>query len=217
MSLAPSERRRPRAWQLVLTVGVLLALSLAAHDALGGGRATAPMPAAFSTDPPLAGAPVPKAQPTRRALGAVSAMAPMVGAPEPTGALSIHGTVTPPRGSGTPATLATTATADGCVARAAGAISAEQAAALVDTFQAVAFQVTGTKDTGRVTFLNSHNPYQGHFYVAVFPTLYDQFPAPPVQYFRGKCVAVQGQIELYRGTPQLVVRTADDIRVLDGP
>jgi DNA/RNA endonuclease YhcR with UshA esterase domain len=52
--------------------------------------------------------------------------------------------------------------------------------------------------------------------VAIFPTLYDQFPAPPAQHFRGRCVVVQGRVELYRGTPQLVVQTADDIRVVEG-
>jgi micrococcal nuclease len=104
---------------------------------------------------------------------------------------------------------------DTCAAQVPGAIEAATAKDYLDTFQAVAFRVADTKDTGRVTFLNSRSPYQGHFYVAIFPTLYDQFPAPPAVYFKGKCVVVQGEVALYRGTPQIVVQTVDDIRVVD--
>jgi len=102
-----------------------------------------------------------------------------------------------------------------CGARAEGAIPAESAGDFADTFQAVEFRVVRTKDTGRVTFLNSHDPYQGHFYVAVFPGDYDEFPEPPANHFRDECIVVQGTIELYRGTPQIVLRSADDVRILE--
>lgn len=101
-----------------------------------------------------------------------------------------------------------------CGSRAEGAIEADAAADQVGTFQAVEFRVVRTKDTGRVTFLNSHDPYAGHFYVAVFPDDYDRFEAPPERLFSGRCVVVQGTIELYDGTPQIVLRDPDDIRVL---
>ncbi len=103
-----------------------------------------------------------------------------------------------------------------CGARVAGAIPADAAGDHVDTFQAVEFEVVRAKDTGKVTFLNSHDPYQGHFYAAVFPTDYADFPAPPADFLAGKCIVVQGRIELYRGAPQIVVRGADDVRVVDG-
>jgi micrococcal nuclease len=85
----------------------------------------------------------------------------------------------------------------------------------VGSFQAVELRVVRTKDTGRVTFLNSHDPYEGHFYVAVFPGDYGEFPGPPVAFFRDRCIVVQGTIELYRGTPQIVLRSAGDVRVLE--
>lgn len=71
------------------------------------------------------------------------------------------------------------------------------------------------RNHGCITFLNSRIPYNGAFYIAIFPTLYDQFPSHPALFFRDKCIVVQGQVELYRGTPQVVVRTVDDIRVVD--
>lgn len=103
-----------------------------------------------------------------------------------------------------------------CGARVAGAIPAEAAADHLETFQAVEFEVVRAKDTGKVTFLNSHDPFQGHFYAAVFPTDYADFPAPPATYLAGKCIVVQGRIELYRGAPQIVVRGAEDVRVVGG-
>ena len=101
-----------------------------------------------------------------------------------------------------------------CGQRTEGAIDAASAASHLDEFQAVEFQVVRTKDTGRVTFLNSHDPFQGYFYVAVFPSDYDRFPEPPAQLFRGRCVVVQGVIELYKGAPQIVLRSPDDIRIV---
>ncbi|MFN2114722.1 MAG: hypothetical protein ACK2T6_03340 [Anaerolineae bacterium] len=101
-----------------------------------------------------------------------------------------------------------------CGERTAGAVSASDASELVDTFQPVEFRVVRTKDTGRVTFLNSHDPYQGYFYVAVFPSEYELFPSPPAQYFKGRCIVVQGAIEVYRGSPQIVLHGSEDVRIV---
>ncbi len=102
-----------------------------------------------------------------------------------------------------------------CGMRSAGAIPAALASQHVDTFQAVEFEVVRTKDTGRVTYLNSHEPYAGHFYVAIFPGDYERFSQPPAILFRGKCIVVQGMIETYRGTPQIVLRSPEDVRILE--
>lgn len=101
-----------------------------------------------------------------------------------------------------------------CGRRAAGAVAATAAAEHLDQFAAVEFAVAGTKDTGKVTFLNSHDPYQGHFYVAIFPDLYGAFPAPPAGLLAGRCVVVQGRVEAFRGVPQIVLRDAADLRDL---
>lgn len=103
-----------------------------------------------------------------------------------------------------------------CGARVAGAIPAEVAGDHLDTYQAVEFEVVRAKDTGKVTFLNAHDPFQGFFYAAIFPTDYASFPAPPAEYLAGKCIVVQGRIELYRGAPQIVVHGVEDVRVVDG-
>lgn len=103
-----------------------------------------------------------------------------------------------------------------CGARVEGAIPADSAADFLDTVQAVELEVVATKDTGKVTFLNSRQDYQGHFYVAIFPDDYAAFPAPPAEHFRGRCVVIQGRIELYRGSPQIVLREPGDLQLVPG-
>jgi hypothetical protein len=210
---APPQDRRTVQW--VLGLGIAGAVALGLADAVGGLPGFTPSQASAvpTVRTPLStlAAPTSPARASRAAPGSGTGVADAaVGTRQSQGS-----TVTPP--GRTVVAPFPDGSADACAARVPGAVTAEQAAALVDTFQAVAFDVVGTKDTGKVTFLNSHQPYQSHFYVAVFPTLYDQFPAPPAQYFKDKCVVVQGQVALYRGTPQLVVQTVDDIRVVDGP
>jgi hypothetical protein len=101
-----------------------------------------------------------------------------------------------------------------CGQRATGSIDSVEAERSAGIDAAVEFRVVGTHDTGKVTFLNSHDPYKDHFYVAIFPDDYDAFPSPPTEYFHGRCVVVQGRIELYRGTAQVVLRRPSDIVVV---
>lgn len=105
-------------------------------------------------------------------------------------------------------------TGEPCGRRATGSVPAEEATKYVDQSAAVEFRVARTFDSGKVTFLNSQDPYEGHFYVAIFPDDYIAFPAPPAEHFDGKCVVVQGRVELYRGTPQIVLRVPEDIVVV---
>ncbi|MCC7020191.1 MAG: thermonuclease family protein [Ardenticatenales bacterium] len=154
----------------------------------------------FATPPDVAGA------------AAGKAAASMAGSQRPSAPLD----AIPLASLATPAADGAVDPSQPCGARVAGAIPAESAGDHLDTYQAVEFEVVRTKDTGKVTFLNSHEPFQSHFYAAVFPTDYADFPAPPAEHFAGRCIVVQGRIELYRGAPQIVVRGAGDVRVVDG-
>jgi hypothetical protein len=209
----------------VLAVGIALAVGIGLWDAVGGAWAAlapAPRPPAVPTavgSGGTGGSGRPgQAGRATGGTGAVAAATAAAGAGASGGlgaAAAVSGTSA--AGLNTPVAGEVPAAApDPCLARVPGAIGAAAAGDHLDSFQAVAFQVVATKDTGKVTFLNSRVPYHGAFYVAIFPTLYDQFPAPPAQHFRGKCVVAQGRVELYRGTPQLVVQSAGDIQVVDG-
>jgi hypothetical protein len=187
---------RPPPWALALALGLLgvvAAVLWSDRDISGGGErvpiAEARAPGGLAETPAhsIGGVIARSSTATRPAIAATAAAAEPAGTPLP------------------------------CGARVPGAIPAAVAGDFVDTFQAVEFEVVQTKDTGKVTFLNSHEPYQGYFYIAIFPTDYALYPEPPALYFRGKCIVVQGTIELYRGVPQMVLRSPDDVRLVDEP
>lgn len=52
------------------------------------------------------------------------------------------------------------------------------------------------------------------FSVVLLEPLWDRFPLPPERYFEGGTVVARGRVELYDGAPELVVRDADDIRLV---
>lgn len=96
----------------------------------------------------------------------------------------------------------------------AGAIGPEETAAAVGQTATVVFQVVDTHNSGQAVFLNSHEPYQGHFYVVIFPERWSDFPEPPETYLLGRCIAITGRVQLYRGTPQIVLRDIAQLQVL---
>jgi len=201
---AGSPSGRPPAWALALAIGLLGVVAVllwsreAALDAGEPGQRRVPV--AEAREAGGVGAPQARSTADRgRSRGVSGTASAAVSA-----GTTANPTAMPPPGTPLP-----------CGARVPGAIPASAAGDFVDTYQAVEFEVVKTKDTGKVTFLNSHEPYQGHFYVAIFPTDYALYPEPPALYFRGKCIVVQGTIELYRGVPQMVLRGPDDVRVVD--
>lgn len=187
-----------RAWRVGATAG-LAAVALGMVGLGGGSRPPASEPMSPSASPSVP-------HPTEAAAGRVS---PATGKDR---ALLLDERLTtaiqglPPSAGARAAKL--------CGARAEGAVEAQEAETLVGKTAAVEFRVARTFDSGKVTFLNSQDPYEGHFYVAIFPDDYGAFPAPPAEYFDGKCVVVQGRVELYRGTPQMVLKVTDDILVM---
>lgn len=198
---------RPAAKALLF--GVAIAGVLAVHELAGSRAAVAPsFQAAGSTLWVENGVPVDGGLQANSAssagAGSTPSQRPPASLPESGGDAPYHGA------GGTPPSASRE-----CGSRIPGAITAAAAADHVGRFEAVEFEVVRTKDTGRVTFLNSHDPYQGHFYVAIFPGDYKEFPRPPAELFDGRCIVVQGPIELYRGAPQIVLRSAADVRILD--
>lgn len=128
-----------RPWALVLGAGVVVAVVLGLVDLV--------RPAGLPAAPTVAGSPtalaVANSSYVRDAGRSLVAQPPSAGQ---------SGTRAAGTGSATSPPAPTPA--DACVARVPGAIAAVAAGEYLDTFQAVAFQVVATKDTGKVTFLN---------------------------------------------------------------
>jgi micrococcal nuclease len=65
---------------------------------------------------------------------------------------------------------------------------------------------------GRPTFLNLDRPYPKHiFTVVIWGSDRNKFKNPPEAFFRGKRICVTGLIEDYRGEPEMIVRSPDQI------
>ncbi|UCC89271.1 MAG: hypothetical protein JSV81_08165 [Anaerolineales bacterium] len=73
--------------------------------------------------------------------------------------------------------------------------------------------VVRTYNSGEVVFLNFVEDYQGTFQVAIFPEDWGKFPGPPETLFYGRRIRVQGLIEQYQGTPEIVLRDPWQVEV----
>jgi micrococcal nuclease len=73
--------------------------------------------------------------------------------------------------------------------------------------------IVDTYNSGIVCFLNFHTNYQC-FTAVIFACDLPGFPYPPDAYYLGKNVQIIGIIREYRGSPEIIVKTSDQIRIL---
>ena len=73
--------------------------------------------------------------------------------------------------------------------------------------------IINTYNSGRVCFLNFHPDYQ-YFTAVIFACDIPGFPYPPDTYYLGKKVQIIGIIREYKGSPEIIVKTPDQIRIL---
>jgi len=63
------------------------------------------------------------------------------------------------------------------------------------------------------TFLDFHYPYQGYFYVVIFSSDRGNFAFAPESFYRNKEVRITGSIQLYKGSPEIIVHSPSQIEV----
>ena len=73
--------------------------------------------------------------------------------------------------------------------------------------------IVDTYDSGIVCFLNFHTNYQ-YFTAVIFACDIPGFPYPPDTYYVGKKVQIIGIIKEYRGSPEIIVKTPEQIKIL---
>ena len=56
--------------------------------------------------------------------------------------------------------------------------------------------------------------WQSHFSVVIFACDLPGFPESPDVYYHGKTVHIIGVIQEYKGSPEIIVKTPDQIRIL---
>jgi hypothetical protein len=78
----------------------------------------------------------------------------------------------------------------------------------------VASATYAVRTKGRPTFLNLDQPYPKQiFTVLIWGSDRNKFKNPPESFFRGKRICVTGIIKSFRGKPEIVVRSPEQIIV----
>lgn len=77
-------------------------------------------------------------------------------------------------------------------------------------------RIAQTRNIGSICFLNFTGKPAGanHFYVAIFKEVHDAFPKAPEDYFLDRTIEVTGRVQMHKGRPQIVVRDAAQIKVV---
>jgi micrococcal nuclease len=73
--------------------------------------------------------------------------------------------------------------------------------------------IVDTYNSGIVCFLNFHTDYQ-YFTAVIFACDFPGFPYPPDTYYVGRNVQIIGIIKEYRDSPEIIVKTPDQIKIL---
>ena len=73
--------------------------------------------------------------------------------------------------------------------------------------------IVDTYNSGRVCFLNFHTDYQ-YFTTVIFACDFPGFPYPPDTYYLGRKVHIIGIIKEYNGSPEIIVKTPAQIKIL---
>ena len=98
-----------------------------------------------------------------------------------------------------------------------GAISWQDAAKHAGSTATVEGPVVGTEyassSNGKPTFLNVGKPYPdpARFTVVIWGEDRGAFPKAPESLYKGKDICVSGVVQMYRGSPQIVVDSPDHI------
>jgi micrococcal nuclease len=73
--------------------------------------------------------------------------------------------------------------------------------------------IVDTYNSGIVCFLNFHTNYQ-YFTAVIFASDFPGFPFIPEDFYLGKKVYIIGIIKEYRGSPEIIVKTPQQIRII---
>lgn len=73
--------------------------------------------------------------------------------------------------------------------------------------------IVNTYNSGRVCFINFGADQ--YFTAVIFGCDFPNFPEPPESYYLGKKVQIAGIIKSYKGRPEIIVKTPNQIRILE--
>lgn len=100
----------------------------------------------------------------------------------------------------------------------AGAVSSDNADSLIGQQAIIEGNVVSTNyassSRGAPTFLDFHDPYQGHFIVVIWGDYRSNFSKQPEETYRNQHVCVSGTVQAYAGSSEIVVETPGQIQIV---
>lgn len=92
-------------------------------------------------------------------------------------------------------------------------ISWTDASNYVDQYVTVEGTIVFTKYSAGTTFLDFHMPYQSYFYAVIYSSASSSFHFSAVGFYLDKEVRITGNIQLYKGSPEIIVNSPSQIEV----
>lgn len=100
-------------------------------------------------------------------------------------------------------------------ALAGNTISWKDAASHYGKYMTVEGTIVSGKCLPKVCFLNFDQNYKTTFTAVIFTSDLSKFPANPDLFYRNKKVQVTGTIKEYKGKPEIILKEADQIKIVD--
>jgi micrococcal nuclease len=94
-------------------------------------------------------------------------------------------------------------------------ISWKDAAKYYNQTKTVEGTVVVTRNTGKVCFLNFSENWRTDFTAVIFASDLAKFPASPEAYYKGKKVRITGRIQEYRGKPEVILKSSNQIWIME--
>ncbi len=94
-------------------------------------------------------------------------------------------------------------------------ISYQEAAFFIGERVIIEGEIVNTAATNSVNYLNFSNDYQNTLSIIIFNQNLNKFDYQPAEYILDKKIKVLGEIEIYQGSPQIVVDDPHNILIID--
>jgi micrococcal nuclease len=94
-------------------------------------------------------------------------------------------------------------------------ISFQEAASFIGERVIVAGKIVNTAAADSINYLNFSDNYQDTLSLVIFNHNLNKFDYQPAEYILNKKIKVLGKIELYQGSPQIIVDDPHDILIID--
>jgi hypothetical protein len=94
-------------------------------------------------------------------------------------------------------------------------IAWEDAPKNIDKYVDTEGKIVSAYNSGKICFLNFSKDYKNTLTLVIFAGDFRRFHDNPDKYYLGKKIGVQGRIKDYKGKVEIVLRSSDQVRVLD--